>query len=259
VSGADIVHIHIPRTVFGAGAVRELGTLVKSFTPHKVLVVSGPDVAGAGIAGRVTEALAGVGISAALFDGCAPWAPASVVLELADTVRQEGYDLLVAVGGGSTMDAVKASALLAADAGLSLDELLSPGGRAPAASIRKIMVPTTAGSGSEWSWAAVVTNDIDDGRVRPYVTQMNYPDAVVIDPDLSLELPAATTAQSIRAAARTWSRTCSPPKPSSWWDAVSGPRSRKAAGLGNTARTSPSPPPLRWWPSARRAWAWPTS
>ncbi len=58
------------------------------------------------------------------------------------------------------------------------------------------MVPTTAGSGSEWSWAAVVTNDLKDGRVCPYVAQKNYPDAVVIDPDLSLGLSAAITAHT---------------------------------------------------------------
>jgi alcohol dehydrogenase len=193
-AGSEVLHINVPTTLFGAGALNEVGDLVQSFAPSKVLIVSDAGVTRTGIVDKVRLKIAASGIGADVFDQCGVEAPISVIQRLAEKVRAEGYDLLVAVGGGSTMDSTKAASVLAADPGLTAQDLIQM--KPVTASVKKIMIPTTAGTGSEWSSAAVLTNDTEDDRTYPYFTAANYPDAVIIDPELSLELPAAATAHT---------------------------------------------------------------
>ena len=193
-AGSEVLHIDVPTTLLGAGALKELGALATGFAPNKVLIVSDPGVSKAGIVESVKSVLSAAGITADVFDKCGMEAPASIIRQLASTVRDDGYDLLIAVGGGSTMDSTKAASILAADPALTVQDLIHM--KPVTASVKKIAIPTTAGTGSEWSSAAVITTDTEDDRTYPYFTAMNYPDAVVIDPELSLDLPAAATAHT---------------------------------------------------------------
>jgi alcohol dehydrogenase class IV len=106
----------------------------------------------------------------------------------------EKYDLLIGVGGGSTMDTTKAVSVLAAEDALTMQDLID--GRPVMAAVKKVLIPTTAGTGSEWSSGAVVKLDALDHRTCAYFSPKNYPDAVIVDPGLTRHLPAEATAHT---------------------------------------------------------------
>ena len=190
----EVIEIRVPRTLFGVGAVGRLGDLAKSLGATRVLVVTDPGVAKAGILDTVKAALDAAGLRSDVFDECGPEAPASTIEKLRSIAREGQYDLLVGVGGGSVMDTTKAAGLLAANEGTTIQDLI--GGQAPGKSLAKVLIPTTAGTGSEWSTAAVVTTDAGDDRTYTYLSAANYPDAVIIDPALTQHLPPRNTADT---------------------------------------------------------------
>jgi alcohol dehydrogenase class IV len=186
-----LIELRVPRTLFGIGALKGIADLVREIGSNKILIVTDPGVARAGIIADVQAALASGGLEAAVFDQCGPEAPVSSVEEVCRKARKGGYDLLIGVGGGSAMDATKAAGLLAANPDCSVQDLIE--GRPPAKSLSKILIPTTAGTGSEWSTVAVFTTDTTDDRNYAYVTGANLPEAVIIDPELTRDLPARIT------------------------------------------------------------------
>jgi alcohol dehydrogenase len=116
-------------------------------------------------------------------------------LELADTgaktALKEKCDCIIGVGGGSAMDAGKAIAILAANKGKAADYLGL--NKVPGPGLPKIMVPTTAGTGSEVTFTAVfLRKDLKkkEGMNSPYL----YPEVALLDPVLTLSLPPEPTA-----------------------------------------------------------------
>jgi alcohol dehydrogenase len=190
----EMIEIAVPRTLFGVGALSGLGDLVRSLEATRILLVTDPGVVKAGLSEPILAALNTAGLAGDLFDECGAEAPASVIHRLAEKAREGNYDLLVGLGGGSVMDTTKAAALLAIDDALTIQDLIE--GRAPSRSLAKILIPTTGGTGSEWSTAAVVTTDASDDRTYTYLSAANYPDAVIIDPALTFQLPPKNTADT---------------------------------------------------------------
>ena len=92
------------------------------------------------------------------------------------------------------MDTTKAASLLAANPGVTVRDLIE--GKTAPRSVAKILIPTTAGTGSEWSSTAVVTTDTTDDRTYPYRSAGNYPQAAIIDPALTQDLAARATAET---------------------------------------------------------------
>jgi alcohol dehydrogenase class IV len=190
----EVIDIRIPHTLFGVGAIESLGGMASSLSSGRMLIVTDPGLVAAGIVATVQAALSSAGLDAEVFDGCGPEAPVSAIEELARRVGDEGYDLLIGVGGGSVMDTTKAASLLAANPGLTVKDLID--GKPAPRSLAKILIPTTAGTGSEWSSTAVVTTDTTDDRTYPYCSDGNYPQAAIIDPALTQDLGARITAET---------------------------------------------------------------
>lgn len=178
------------RVIFGAGAVARLPELIAAAGGSRVFLVTDPGVLAAGIADR---AVAASELPATVFSEVEP-NPSGATVELgATTLRALGLDgtVVVAAGGGSAMDAAKAIALHAANDG-PLWELeydgpsLKPG--------RPIVaIPTTAGTGSEAHPFAVITHE-EIGR-KDYIGHRSLlPYATILDPELTVGLPAEVTA-----------------------------------------------------------------
>jgi alcohol dehydrogenase class IV len=192
---ANIVNINIPRTVMGQGAVNCIGEIVREFSPAKVLIVTDEGVTKAGLLNSITAVLEKDGHIFDLFAGCQPEAPLSIVEELTQKIRAEKYDLLIGLGGGSTMDTTKIASILATGS-LSISELMEF--KLAKMVVTKILIPTTAGTGSEWSNVAVVTDDINvqPSQTRIIVSPQNFANAVIVDPETTLNLPKKVTADS---------------------------------------------------------------
>ena len=192
---ANVIDVNIPHTLMGVGAVKSLGDIIQNLAPDKILLITDVGIVKAGIADPAQNAIRKSGYKFDVFDGCQPEAPLSVMEALNRKIRDEKYDLLIGIGGGSTLDTTK-FASLTANSDLSIADLMEfkPAGSV----IAKILIPTTAGTGSEWSNVAVVTDDINvkPPQTRVIVSPQNLADAAVVDPELTLNLPPKVTADS---------------------------------------------------------------
>jgi alcohol dehydrogenase class IV len=181
------------RVLFGLGAVERLPEVVAAAGGTRVFLVTDPGVVAAGVAQRALDVLAVASIPASTFDRVEP-NPSGATVELgAEALRAIGPErsVVVALGGGSAMDAAKAIALCAAN-DRPVWELEYDGPTlVPGRPI--IAVPTTAGTGSEAHPFAVITREAI-GR-KDYVGHPSLlPVATILDPGLTTGLPPAVTA-----------------------------------------------------------------
>jgi hydroxyacid-oxoacid transhydrogenase len=188
-----------PAIKFGAGAVDEIGFDVSQLGARRVLVLTDAGVDATGTPSRVVAALRSSGVAAELFTGVHV-EPTDVSMQAAvDFARASGpWDGFVAVGGGSTIDTAKVVNLLTTCSGSLLDYVNRPvgGGRAPDSPLKPLVaVPTTAGTGAECTTVAVL--DILSLRVKSGISHARLrPVLAVVDPTVTLSLPASVTAAS---------------------------------------------------------------
>jgi alcohol dehydrogenase class IV len=179
--------------VFGSGSVETVADHVKRFGCRHPLILTGPSIGNSPLLDSVKRPLERAGIEHGVFCGVAPEPPAEILAEAAGRIRQEGYDLLIGFGGGSTMDFTKIASVLAVR-DLRIEDLAG-NDRVPAKGLRTIMVPTTAGSGSEVSPVAVLSFP-GEGMKRGIASRFLIPDAAIVDPALTLDLPPQITANT---------------------------------------------------------------
>jgi alcohol dehydrogenase class IV len=193
-SHTDVIEIGIPRTLFGVGAINKLPEVVAGFGTDKVLVITDKGLVAAGVVDVALDVLKAANITVDVFDGTGREAPVSVILDLVKVIREKGYGLLVAIGGGSTMDTTKTAGHLCGTPDLTHNDLIKwkPFTR----NMPIVAVPTTAGTGSEWSAWAVIHNDVDDGVHYPYPTPNNFPNCIIIDPQMTSKVPPKITADT---------------------------------------------------------------
>jgi choline dehydrogenase len=182
--------VEVPtRLVHGAGAITRLGALVSELGVTRPLLVTDPGVAAAGLAERALGQLE----DAVVFDRVRPNPDIALVDEGAEVYAESGCDGLVGLGGGSSMDTAKAIGVVArhggsiADYEWGRDPILE---RVPAL----VAIPTTAGTGSEVTLWAVVTDHERKIKFNVGGTPLVGAHVALVDPELMLGLPAAVTA-----------------------------------------------------------------
>ncbi len=175
--------------IFGCGCLSELGELIERHHWSYVLVVSDRKLAEVGITDRVVAACRPAH-RVDVFDRGRPEPPISLATELADLVAVEQPDVLIGVGGGSNIDLAKSAALLARY-GAPIDNYLGDS-KVPGPILPVIGVPTTAGTGSEVSCAAVLTDEAKRMKVA-ILSRYLRPVAAVVDPELTRSCPPRVT------------------------------------------------------------------
>ncbi len=178
------------RILFGPGTVSELGPFARAIGRRAFVVTGGDKIRHAG----TINDLEGAGLGCTLF-GVASEPTVDIVREGAALFRESGCELLIAVGGGSVIDAGKAIAALASNSGDVLDYLEVIGKAQPlaAAPMPWIAVPTTAGTGSEVTRNAVLGSS--QHAVKASLrSPLMLPRLAIVDPQLTLTLPPAVTA-----------------------------------------------------------------
>jgi acetaldehyde dehydrogenase/alcohol dehydrogenase len=182
-------------TYFNPGALETLRTLHS----EQALIVTDADTEARGVADEVRRHL---DAPVRVFADVVPEPSEALVRAGVEAVRDVRPDLIVAVGGGSALDAAKAIRLFHESPELTLAELTLPFLDARkrvaqypeiAHSLRLVAVPTTSGTGSEVSPAAVLTSG---GRKLTLVDYSLVPDMAVVDPRLTLTMPPALTADT---------------------------------------------------------------
>ena len=183
---------NVPSTVItGAGASVELGALVQRLGARRVLLVTDAFLVGTGLATRFVDHLEGLGIAVHVFAGVQPDPTVLNVQAGLAVLRQTEADVIVALGGGSPIDAAKAISVLTTNP----EPLSQYAGyhKIPRAGVPLIAIPTTAGTGSEVTKVAVITDTDRDVKMMLLDAHL-VPTAALVDYELSMSMPPALTA-----------------------------------------------------------------
>ncbi|MEM1182401.1 MAG: iron-containing alcohol dehydrogenase [Acidobacteriota bacterium] len=180
----------VRRVVCAPGAALDLGAECRALGVDHLLLVTDPGLIEIGLISPVLGALREAGLQVTLFDQVKEDPPEETVAAAVERGRGAGVEGVAAVGGGSSMDVAKVvAALLAGDQPLS--DMYGVG-RVRGGRLPLVLVPTTAGTGSEATPVAVITTGATTkaGVSSPVL----LPDVAVLDPDLTLGLPPSITA-----------------------------------------------------------------
>jgi len=180
-----------PRIVMGPGAIGQIGQEASNLSGKKVLIVTDKGLIRAGLIQPVEKSLKKSRIKYAVFDAVEPDPRYEIVAGCLEQVHREKVNLIIGIGGGSPIDIAKTSAIMATNKGdiaqyFGIDLVPKPG-------LPTIMVPTTAGTGSEVTPIAILSDEgekLKKGVVSPYL----FPAVALLDPELTLGLPPQITA-----------------------------------------------------------------
>ena len=188
--GARCLYWRRPIPVSGPGAVRKIPELLKREKVGKVMVVTGPTV-GKRLAPRILRELDAAGIAWTHYDQVEANPSVNTVNRIQKLYLESGCQGFIAIGGGSPMDAAKAAAARVVRPNTEVGRmagLLKVGKKIPPF----IAVPTTAGTGSETTIAAVIT-DSDTHHKYALMDLHLVPRYAVLDPEMTRELPPKIT------------------------------------------------------------------
>lgn len=180
-----------PMVFLGPGSVRQLSQAIARFGFRRILVVTDKPLLELGVLNDTLEALAAAGTETVIYDGVLPDPTEQVVDAGIDMFRREGCDSVLAFGGGSSIDAAKVIALAAANNCRAQDCIGAGKCKIPAMPL--FAVPTTAGTGSEGTLVAVISNNETHSKGGVIDTTM-IPRAAALDPEVMRGLPQPITA-----------------------------------------------------------------
>ena len=180
-----------PRVVFGCGSIRQLPQEIHRFHAKNLLLITDPGLVESGIVADVEQRLETEGFSVTRFQDVEPDPKYQIVESASEQIRSAGAEAVVGIGGGSPLDIAKVAAAHAANDiavrdFFGIDLIPKPG-------LPLILIPTTAGTGSEVTPIAILSDEdekLKKGIVSPYL----FPDTSLLDPELTLGLPAHVTA-----------------------------------------------------------------
>lgn len=180
----------VPRILFGCGSHKHIGNEIKNLKGNTVLLVCDAALSDIGLTHRIKNIIEKSQLATVVFDRTEPEPSLEIADECAKAGREAGCDFVVGLGGGSAMDTAKAAGVLLTNDGPAEDYqgqnlVKNPG-------VNTIMVPTTAGTGSEVTGVAVLINrekQLKLGINTPYV----IPNLALLDPELTITLPPAVT------------------------------------------------------------------
>jgi alcohol dehydrogenase len=181
----------VKKTIFGVGAVRQIVQECESLGASRVLLVMDRGLSETDMCTRIQEIFQESQVEAIPYFEVTPEPSPSLADTGADLAKKENADCVIGVGGGSTMDVAKAIAILVKNEGKAVDYVGL--GLVKRPGLPSIMVPTTAGTGSEVTFTSVFTmreTRAKGGINSPFL----YPQTAILDPELTLELSPEVTA-----------------------------------------------------------------
>ena len=179
----------------GCGVSRAIGQEIAQLGHIRPLVVSDSGLVGLGLVEPVAQSLSAAGLDVAVYDHVSP-NPRDVECEEGlEACLAHAADVVVAVGGGSVIDAAKGIALLPANRP-PLSQYFGYG-RLAGRVLPLVAVPTTSGTGSEVTLCAVITDTSAEDHVKDAILDSRlYPQLALLDPDLLVGLPPELTAST---------------------------------------------------------------
>lgn len=186
-------HFSGNQLTFGPGAIGTLTGVVQREQARRVLIISDQQLVDAGLASQAEIAIQASSATSQVFGEGEAEPSILTVKHLLCAAQDYKPDLFVAVGGGSIMDLAKAAAVALAHDG-DVEDLFACD-HVPRRNIRLVCVPTTAGTGSEVSHAAMIKNHFA-GVKSVMLSQNLRPDIAIVDPQMMLSCPPQVAAES---------------------------------------------------------------
>lgn len=179
-----------PKVMLDWGASKDLGSVAAKLGLHRVMVVTDEGLVKAGLLQDLQEVLRAADIDVQVFDAVEPEPSVATVQEASDLLRETRPDGVIGFGGGSCLDAAKAASAAAAndvrvEECLGMDQVPGPG-------LTTVLIPTTAGTSSEITPVAVLTDS--DGSKKVMYSDFLLADIALVDPELTVGLPPRQTA-----------------------------------------------------------------
>ncbi|NLD88237.1 MAG: iron-containing alcohol dehydrogenase [Clostridiales bacterium] len=193
----DFTYYAPTKIFFGVGEEKKVGSIISSYGYKKIMLhYGGGSIKKTGLYDRVVRSLEAAGIEYVDFGGAEPNPKLSHVRKGAGICRDEGIELVLAVGGGSAIDSAKAISVQAAN-----DEdmwLYAMKKATPKKALKTATILTLSASGSEMSSSCVITNDEREAWLkRGFGSELNRPLFSILNPELTYTLPPYQTACGI--------------------------------------------------------------
>ncbi len=180
-----------PRIAMGPGSLNLVGAEVKRLGCRNVMIITDPGLVQTGIVERLEKLLSDSGATFSRFDAVEADPRYEIASKAAEGTKNVGADLIIGIGGGSPLDIAKVASIVITNSkpvntffGTDL---------VPKRGLPLILVPTTAGTGSEVTPIAILS-DYNEKLKKGIVSQYLLPAVAILDPELTLGLPANITA-----------------------------------------------------------------
>ena len=180
------------KIIFGTGSSRQAGEQLRLLGGKKALLVTDRGVEAAGVLFGIYEGLLSAGVAYALYNGVAPNPTITNVREAVALYEAEECDCLLGVGGGSAMDTAKAAGAVMNNPDVSIRDM-EGSGHVPKSIPPLVAIPTTCGTGSEVTSAAVITDSERKYKI-PILSSLLYPRVALVDGSLLTTLPGPVVA-----------------------------------------------------------------
>jgi alcohol dehydrogenase len=179
------------RILFGPSSIERLGPEAQLLKAKKILIITDQGVIQAGLLEGVEKSLQSVNLPFVIFDGVEPDPRIEVVEKSVEKAKKEGIDLIIGFGGGSSLDIAKVTSIMITNTGkidsfFGVDLVPNPG-------VPVILIPTTAGTGSEVTPIAILS-DTKEKLKKGIVSPTLFPEVAILDPKLTIGLPPSVTA-----------------------------------------------------------------
>ena len=180
-----------PRILMGSGALRQAASEVNRLQCRRVMIVTDKILVEAGLSARLETVLSDAGIPWTRFDAVEPDPRFEIAVQAAAAAKGAGADLIIGLGGGSPLDIAKVCAVLVTNTQpvselFGIDQVASAG-------LKTILIPTTAGTGSEVTPIAILSDE-NEKLKKGIVSPRLFPAVAILDPDLTLGMPPHVTA-----------------------------------------------------------------
>ena len=181
------------RIIMGTGALAGVSDELNQMNARKVMIVTDKGLVQSGVVGKLEAVLEAASISYVVFDGVEADPNYEIIYEAEKVVKEHDVDVIIGIGGGSSLDIAKVTAISATNDGditeyFGIDLVKQPG-------LNTILIPTTAGTGSEVTPIAILS-DTREKLKKGVVSAYLLPSVAILDPGLTLSLPPKVTAST---------------------------------------------------------------
>jgi alcohol dehydrogenase class IV len=181
------------RIVMGVGALSKISEELQQMDAKRIMVITDKGLVNSGIVGKLESYLKAIPKDYVLFDGVEADPNYEIIYETERIAKENNIDIIIGIGGGSSLDIAKVTAVGVAQSGditeyFGIDLIKKPG-------LKTLLIPTTAGTGSEVTPIAILS-DHKEKLKKGIVSSFLFPEVAILDAELTVSMPSKVTAST---------------------------------------------------------------